>query len=654
MPRKRGLPHKGIRAQPARAASASPAQARGAKEESEFPEGFKSTIDIAVSDHLIDQIIGQEKAVEVMRKAAMQKRNVLLVGVPGTGKSMLAQAMSELLPVQELQDILAVANPEDENVPKVKVVRSGDGRKIIAAERMRNKMPAGGINVAAFVLMAVFSMVLLYFGRPYLGDIITAAMLIGLFVMGGAMMFAAQLGRGRFTAENESMKLLVDNTGRKKAPFFEATGAKAGALLGDVRHDPFQSGGLGTPPHLRVEAGFVHKANKGVLFLDEVAMLRPKSQQELLTAMQEKKYSITGQSEMSSGAQVRTEPVPCDFVLVAAGNYGDIQKMHPALRSRIRGYGYEVYMEEAMADNAENRKKVLQFIAQEVKKDGKIPHFDREAAVEIIKESRKRSGRKGKITLKLRELGGLIRAAGDIAKEQNAPLVTLAHVIAAKKVSRTLEQQATQQYIDVRKDYKVFVIEGSQVGRVNGLAVMGEAGLVMPIVAEAAPAASKLEGKIIATGKLGKIAEEAVQNVSAIIKKHLGKDTSNYDMHVQFLQTYEGVEGDSASISVATAVISALENAPIDQSVAMTGSLSVRGDVLPVGGVTQKVEAAIDSGITKVILPEANAADLVLEEEAAKKIEIIKAKNLYDVLEHSLAPSKAKQRLLAQIKKELA
>ncbi|MFA6049299.1 MAG: ATP-dependent protease LonB [Candidatus Micrarchaeia archaeon] len=617
-------------------------------------EKFSSTSEIPVSDHLIDQIIGQEKAVEVIRKAAMQKRNVLLVGVPGTGKSMLAQGMAELLPVQELQDLLVVANPEDENVPKVKVVRAGDGRKMVAAERMRNRMPAGGINVAAFLLMAVFSMILLYFGRQHLGDIITAAMLIGLFVMGGAMMFASQLGRGRFMAEPETSKLLVDNTGRKKAPFFEATGAKAGALLGDVRHDPFQSGGLGTPPHLRVEAGFVHKANKGVLFVDEVATLRPKSQQELLTAMQEKKYSITGQSEMSSGAQVRTEPVPCDFVLVAAGNYGDIQKMHPALRSRIRGYGYEVYMEEAMADTEENREKILRFIAQEVKKDGKIPHFSREAALEILKEARKRSGRKGKLTLKLRELGGLIRAAGDIAKERNAQEVSLEHVFAAKKVSRTLEQQATQQYIDVRKDYKVFVIEGAQVGRVNGLAVMGEAGLVMPIVAEVAPAASKQEGKIIATGKLGKIAEEAVENVSAILKKHLGKDTSSYDMHVQFLQTYEGVEGDSASISVATAIISALEGAPVEQDVAMTGSLSVRGDVLPVGGVTQKVEAAIESGIRRVILPAANAADLVLDEGAEKKIEIIKARNLYDVLEHSLAKSKKKQELLNRIKKELA
>ena len=128
-----------------------------------------------------------------------------------------------------------------------------------------------------------------------------------------------------------------------------------------------------------------------------------------------------------------------------------------------------------------------------------------------------------------------------------------------------------------------------------------EAVYYLPIAAEAAPAQSKDEGKIIATGKLGEIAKEAVQNVSAVIKKNTGTDISNYDIHIQFLQSYDGVEGDSASVSIATAVISALENVPVDQSVALTGSLSVRGDVMPVGGVTGKIEAAAQAGMKKVI-----------------------------------------------------
>ncbi|WP_456421708.1 ATP-dependent protease LonB [Thermococcus sp.] len=414
------------------------------------------------------------------------------------------------------------------------------------------------------------------------------------------------------------------------------------------------SGGLGTPAHERVEPGMIHRAHKGVLFIDEIATLSLKMQQSLLTAMQEKKFPITGQSELSSGAMVRTEPVPCDFILVAAGNLDTIEKMHPALRSRIRGYGYEVYMRTTMPDTIENRKKLVQFVAQEVKRDGKIPHFTRDAVEEIVREAQKRAGRKGHLTLRLRDLGGIVRAAGDIAIKKGKKLVEREDVIDALKLAKPLEKQLADWYIERKKEYQVIKSEGSEIGRVNGLAVIGEeSGIVLPIEAVVAPAASKEEGKIIVTGKLGEIAKEAVQNVSAIIKRYKGEDISRYDIHVQFLQTYEGVEGDSASISVATAVISALENIPIRQDVAMTGSLSVRGEVLPIGGATPKIEAAIEAGIKKVIIPKANEKDVFLSPDKAEKIEIYPVERIDEVLEIALEDSPAKEELLRKIRESL-
>ncbi|WP_297506593.1 ATP-dependent protease LonB [Thermococcus sp.] len=414
------------------------------------------------------------------------------------------------------------------------------------------------------------------------------------------------------------------------------------------------SGGLGTPAHERVEPGMIHRAHKGVLFIDEIATLSLKMQQSLLTAMQEKKFPITGQSELSSGAMVRTEPVPCDFILVAAGNLDTVDKMHPALRSRIRGYGYEVYMRTTMPDTIENRRKLVQFVAQEVKRDGKIPHFTRDAVEEIVREAQKRAGRKGHLTLRLRDLGGIVRAAGDIAVKKGKRYVEREDVLEALKLAKPLEKQLADWYIERKKEYQVIKTEGSEIGRVNGLAVIGEAsGIVLPIEAVVAPAASKEEGKIIVTGKLGEIAKEAVQNVSAIIKRYKGEDISRYDIHVQFLQTYEGVEGDSASISVATAVISALENIPIRQDVAMTGSLSVRGEVLPIGGATPKIEAAIEAGIKKVIIPKANEKDVFLSPDKAERIEIYPVERIDEVLEIALEDSPAKDELLRKIRESL-
>jgi Lon-like ATP-dependent protease len=330
--------------------------------------------------------------------------------------------------------------------------------------------------------------------------------------------------------------------------------------------------------------------------------------------------------------------------LVAAGNLDAVQGMHPALRSRIRGYGYEIYMKNTMDDTHENRQKLTRFVAQEVAKDRKIPHYNRNAVAEIIHEAQRRAGRRGQLSLRLRELGGLIRVAGDIAHEENAKIVSYKHVLKAKQIAKTLEQQVADRYIERRQDYRSFVTEGAEIGVVNGLAVMGGgeagiseySGIVLPIVAEVTPAHSRSGGSIIATGKLGEIAKEAVQNVSALIKKYTGEDISKYDVHIQFIGTHEGVEGDSASISVAAAVISALEEVEVDQSVGMTGSLSVRGKVLPVGGITAKIEAAAKAGIKKVLIPKANMRDVLIEDKYKEKIMVIPVETLKDVLSHAL------------------
>lgn len=651
---------------------------------------FKTTAEIPVPEKLIDQIIGQDEAVEIIKKAAKQKRNVLIMGSPGTGKSMMAQAMAELMQSEELEDVLVYPNPNNENQPVVRVVktypdfgwlkqngllryyspreaemikklpknelgkklRAGLGRRISFQKQEPESRSSSSIPI--IVLLGVVLLALAFLvDIPENSKWFIIVTLLGLGFLYVVSNATAGLGRRLIPREEAGPKLIVDNTEKTTAPFIDATGSRAGSLLGDIKHDPLQSGGLGTPAHLRVEAGAIHQANKGVLFIDEIASLKLNWQQEILTAMQEKRYPITGQSEMSSGALVKTQPVPTDFVLVAAGNLPDMAHIHPALRSRIRGAGYEIYVEDYLDDTPENEEKLVRFIAQEIKRDGKIPHFDSSAVDEIIEEARRMAGRRKKFALNLRELGGLVRAAGDVARDKNLKLVTRKEVFEAKRVFRSIENQLGSRIIEMKKEYQTIVTSGAEVGRVNGLAVLGDsrAGLVLPIVAEATPAASRSEGRVIATGKLGTIAKEAVDNVSAIFKKYVGTDISRTDLHIQFLQSYEGVEGDSASISTAVAVISAISDIPVHQDVAMTGSLDVRGRVLPVGGVTSKIEAARDAGIRKVIIPKANAQDVYLE-KGSGKVEIVKVDDIVEVLEHALKDCKKKDELLRKIRRQ--
>jgi len=621
---------------------------------------FETTAEIKIPEKQVDQVIGQEEAVEVVKKAAEQRRNVLLIGDPGTGKSMLARAMADLLPSEELEDIIIYPNPEDSDMPKVRVVPAGKGKEIVdsyKAKAAQARSSRDWILTSIIILTIIFSLVAFVLSQS-----------IEIFYMAFMVLILVML-MSNFTRRGPNMmipKLLISHKPGEKAPFIDATGSRSGALLGDVRHDPYQSGGLETPAHERVEPGDIHRAHKGVLYIDEIGTMDLDVQQHLLTAMQEKKFQITGQSERSAGALVKTEPVPCDFILVAAGNLQTIERMHPALRSRIKGYGYEVYMNSEMDDSDENRRNLVQFVAQEVAKDKKIPHFKKEAVAEIIKEAQRRAGRKGKLTMRLRELGGLVRVAGDIAVEQKKQFVELEDVLKAKMIARPLEQQVVDRYIERMNDYSTIRTEGSEVGIVNGLAVMGTdtglnelSGIVMPIVAEVTPSQSSEEGRVIATGKLGEIAKEAVQNVSAVVKKISGKDVSKYDVHIQFVGTYEGVEGDSASISIATAVISALEEVPVDQSLAMTGSISVRGEILPVGGVSAKIEAAIKAGLKKVLIPQSNLNDVMLESIYKDKIEVIPVRTIKDVLEMALVGARKRSiiskisRLLPKIQPDL-
>ncbi|MBW2969416.1 ATP-dependent protease LonB [Candidatus Woesearchaeota archaeon] len=608
---------------------------------------FKTTAEIKVPKKIAEQVIGQEHGLNIIKKAARHRRHVMLIGEPGTGKSMLGLALAELLSTNgKLQDVLCYPNEKDANNPKVKSFKAGEGEKNLVKLKKSFETGVSSRRLVLFVFAAIFIFITGWFlwsmfGQTEYGPLILISSignLIWIILLVGFLMARAPGFLKSMSGLAMLPKSIITHTKNEKAPFIDATGAHAGALLGDVLHDPLQSGGLGTPPHERVMPGMIHRASGGVLFVDEIANLKIESQQELLTALQEKKYPITGQSEKSSGSMVRTEPVPCDFVLIAAGNLETLKHMHPALRSRIRGYGYEVFMKETMDDTEKNQEHIARFVAQEVVKDGNIPHFSKTAVMVILDQARKMANRKNQITLRFRELGGLIRAAGDVAMGENAKLVEPKHIFKAMKIAKTLEQQMADTFVERKKEYEIIITKGTQIGRVNGLAVMGGGGnftgILLPIESEVTPGGK--EKGVVATGKLGTIAQEAVKNVTAIVKKFFGEDIKDYDIYVQFLQTYEGVEGDSASIAVATSIISALKQIPVNQDTAMTGSLSVRGEVLPVGGITAKVEAAISTGMKKVLVPKNNVQDIIIHPDVLKKIKVIPVSTIQDVLKYAL------------------
>ena len=255
---------------------------------------YKTTADIKVAKNTVDQIIGQDEAVRTIKKAALQRRNVLLIGEPGTGKSLTGQALAELLPDEALVDIISLPNAADDNNPLIRTVPKGQGKELVTKAKMQVLGSLKNQNIFFFVLV-ILAMIAPWWARKLYGDIIAAATIISSMIFLASFILFMNLNRKAKINANVP-KLLVDNGEKKKAPFIDATGAHAGALLGDCLHDPLQS--FVTAQLLQI------KKEKGLLQIQEkefnklVDSLLDKNKENII---QEGKYEavFTNKNELS-------------------------------------------------------------------------------------------------------------------------------------------------------------------------------------------------------------------------------------------------------------------------------------------------------------------------------------------------------------------
>ncbi|MCK4613235.1 MAG: ATP-binding protein, partial [Thermoplasmata archaeon] len=325
-------------------------------------EDFDTTNEVMLPSDPLERVISQDEAVEVARIAAYQRRHLLIVGPPGTGKSMIARAISIHLrrPQEEIQ---VVHNPEYPERPFIEIkkkeeavaertsILGADGVLLSPKEvpthvaehlgfrcghcgtyslpsealcpncgspkrRVRSQDP---LNVMGFIQVTFDQM-----GggkkRFETTEIVNGKEVVVVYERAGEMIRRLDqkaLEKRRKLSQRRPRKVLVPI---ERNPFILATGASETELLGDVRHDPY--GGhpqLGTPPYERVVAGVIHEAHEGVLFIDELPHLGH-IQRFILTAMQEKVFPISGRNPQSAGASVKVDNVPCDFIFVGACN----------------------------------------------------------------------------------------------------------------------------------------------------------------------------------------------------------------------------------------------------------------------------------------------------------------------------------------------
>lgn len=707
-------------------------------------KNFKTTESYPVSPNLLDWVIGQERALnecylcleEWVHKLKQLEREkwfkawrdpnrdkppltktvppgpyLLLLGDPGTGKSLIGRALAahltELYNKQKIQllDVICWQNKLIPSEPKVSCHPAAEGKTVILKEKLKESkkqfLQAAGIKAITYLMIGI-ALVFMFAGfffmyqqklrwdanvmtafgplqESYSGDFFkylldsftsigittflpagTMLMFIILVIMLGRFgMFGGSKGIGGAKATTVP-KLIVDNT-KKVSPFIDATGHGSSQLFGSIAWDPLQTGGLGTPEHQRVTAGDVHRANLGILFIDEIKNLSQSEAVTLLTVLEDGQLPITLRSRWddvgTAAMAVATEPVPCMCFLVGAGNFDSISNIHPALMDRIYGYGKVVRMNNEMPNTVENRRRYVQFISQEASRFHLMP-FSREACEEIIDEGKRRSNKRDALTTRFRPLIAIVKTAATLAMTENCKVVERRHVTdAAENHCKTIQKQVLEHQMSERGKLLEIHPEGVKLGQIYGLAVVSDpysgemTGNVLTVKGFLEKRDERRVGDLkgfyevtgIAKGGNQQFISDSVAKVRSVILQKYGVDIAQeYFTHIDFAQAY-GVDGPSAGVTMTILLCSLLEGKPVRQDVAVTGEINVGVDgvikVTAVGGLNEKIKAAQMWGFKKVVIPAKNYK--YSTDPNDYKIEVVPAETLEDYLEECLVSTEA-------------
>ncbi len=392
----------------------------------------------------------------------------------------------------------------------------------------------------------------------------------------------------------------------------------ADPLIGSV-HDPIYqgAGALGAAGIPQPKPGAVTKAHGGVLFIDEIGELHPIQMNKLLKVLEDRKvflesayYNPDDPNIPRHIKDIFDNGLPADFRLVGATTRLP-SELPPALRSRCVEVFFRPLHQEEVALIAANAVRKLGFACEE-------------RAIEVVK----RYATNG------REAVNIIQIAAGIAQTEGRQRLLTADVewvVANGQYAPRLERK---------------VPPAPQVGLVNGLALTGpNMGFLLEIEATAKRVGGG-QGSVTVTGvveeeELGVfghirrrkgMAKGAVENVITVLRRHMDEDPRDYLIHVNFPGGVP-VDGPSAGISVATAIYSAIKGVPVDNKLAMTGEISIRGAVKPVGGLVAKIEAARLAGAEWVLIPKDNWQELFQKYEG---IQVIPVETLEEVLRIAL------------------
>ena len=430
------------------------------------------------------------------------------------------------------------------------------------------------------------------------------------------------------TLRKYDINVLVDNSGTKGAPVFIESNPVYPNLFGTIERQAL-FGALFTD-FTMIKPGVLHKANGGYLVMKALDLLKwYLSWEALKRALRDQEIRIEDLGELYgifSTRTIRPEPIPLDIKIVLTGDPYLFELLHFYDDRFQKIFKVKAHMDDQMDRKEDTAIQVARMMG-DFCSEQKIRHLDRTGVARVLEYSMERTEDQEKLTLELGDISDLIREANYFADLNQAEFIQREHVEQAieKRVFRSnLVEERIKELVE--KDIFWIETDGHKVGQINGVSMLmtgdHEFGKPNRITATVSVGREGVVGIERESKMSGNIHTKGVMILSSFLKERFAHNKPlSLTATLCFEQSYGLVEGDSASSTELFALLSALASVPIYQGIAVTGSVSQKGEIQAVGGVTRKVEAFFDicerkglNGRQGVIIPTKNVRNLMLKQ----------------------------------------
>ena len=433
---------------------------------------------------------------------------------------------------------------------------------------------------------------------------------------------------------NYRVNLFIDNSETEGAPVVMDTNYSYHNLFGKLEYENYY-GALKTD-FTMLKPGLLHKANGGyIIFQAKDLLSNGICYEELKRALRVKEIGIDNTVEQRTSMAIislKPEPIPLDLKVILIGNAGIYHTLLSMDEDFRKLFKIKVEFEETAPINEENVNKLSRFVHTFCNQEG-LPHLDRSAMARIVEYASKIAGDNQKLSTRFNEISQIIGEAGTWARLSRSKIITEEYINKAlyERIERI--KKYDEKYAEMIKENTLLInTSGSAVGEINGLTVMTIGDYTFGKPAKITVNTYTGKGGVVNIEREVELSGSTHSKGVYILSGYLGELFAQ-DMplcltaSICFEQLYNGVDGDSASSTELYGLLSSLSGIPINQSIAVTGSVNQKGQIQPIGGVNEKIEGYYQickmrglDGSHGVMIPIQNVNNLQLADEVVEAV----------------------------------